>query len=254
MRMDALNEITLTHVCEAITVYSERGRRLDMHCRPRYGLSFCRSGEIVYTHKGRRIVSEPGVAILLPKGESYRLEGSKTGEFPLINFEADCDIHDFIVLPLWNEEGYLREFEALRELLLTGRDRLRVMAMLYGILSRLSADAAGKRDALAPILSYLEKNYGDPGLSNALLAEKGGISEVYMRQLFRERLHTSPKQYVTALRMQKANQLLTQSNATVGDVAAACGFTSIHHFSAAFSAATGQSPTVYRRENRKEIL
>ena len=253
--MSCLDEMRITEVCEAVLVYSERGRALDIKDRFSYGLSFCKSGEIIYTHKGRRIVSTSDVAVLLPMGESYHLDGSKTGDFPLVNFNTERqDIHEFFVFPVRNLEGYLRDFESLRELLLHGRDPLRVMSVFYAILARLSAESAVERDTLAPILQYLEHRYHDPQLSNARLAAQGGISEVYMRQLFRERLHTSPKQYVTELRMQKAKQLLTESGKTVGEIAAACGFTAIYHFSAAFRTATGQTPTAYRRQYRKILL
>lgn len=253
--MSSLNEMRITEVSEAVLVYSERGRMLDIKDRFSYGLSFCKGGEIVYTHKGRRIVSTADVAVLLPMGESYHLDGSKTGEFPLINFYTEeQDIHEFCVFPVHNLEGYLRDFETLRELLLHGREPLRAMSVFYAILARLSAESAVEKDTLAPILQYLERHYHDPQLSNARLAARGGISEVYMRRLFRERCHTSPKQYVTELRMQKAKQLLTESNATVGEIAMACGFTAIYHFSAAFRAAMGQTPTAYRREHRKTLL
>ena len=253
--MSSLNDIRVTEVCEAILVYSERGRALDIKDRFSYGLSFCKSGEIVYTHKGQRIVSTSDVAVLLPMGESYHLDGSKTGEFPLINFFAERqDIHDFLVFPVHNLEGYLHDFETLRELLLHGREPLRAMSVFYAMLAKLAMESATDKDTLAPILRHLESHYHDPLLSNAQLAAQGGISEVYMRQLFRERLHTSPKQYVTELRMQKAKQLLTESSKTVGEIAAGCGFTAIYHFSAAFRATTGQTPTAYRRAHRKTLL
>ena len=253
--MSCLDQMQVTSVREAVLVYSERGRVLDIENRFAYGLSFCKSGEIVYTHKGREIVSRPNVAVLLPMGESYHLYGSKAGEFPLINFYlTEPIVHDFAVFPIRNLDAYLRDFETMRELLLRGRDPLRVMSIFYAMLARLSVETVGDGDALTPILSYLEGNYHDPQLSNAVLAAQGGISEVYMRQLFHRRLHTSPKQYITELRMQKAKQMLTESTACVGEIATACGFTAIYHFSAAFRAATGQTPTDYRREHRKTVL
>ncbi len=255
MQMSFPKEITVSAITEAFTVYSPRGRVLEIKNRFAYGLSFCKSGEIVYTHKGRKTVSRPGVAVLLPMGEDYRLDGTGAGEFPLINFYLDRqDIREFIEIPLCQPETYLRDFEMLCEVLLCGRDRFRAFGIFYGILSRLATESEGEGDALVPILRYLETHYSDAQLSSSVLAEQGGISEVYMRKLFRERLHTSPKAYITELRMQRARQLLFEGRLGVGEIAAACGFTTVYHFSAAFRAATGQSPTKFRRENRKEAL
>ncbi|MBQ8357765.1 MAG: helix-turn-helix transcriptional regulator [Clostridia bacterium] len=254
--MSLLEDLAVISVKEAATIHSPKGRYLEMQNRKYYGLSFCRSGEIIYTHKGKRIHSDPSCAVLLPMGESYFLEGSRTGDFPLINFTCGEGqmIGEFLQFPVHNLEGYLRDYEMIRELLLLGHDRLKVMSLFYGILSRLARETTERNSTLATVLSYLEAHYSDPQLSNLTLAEQGGISEVYMRQLFREQLSVSPKQYISELRMQKAKQMLSEGTATVGEVAARCGFTSIYHFCRAFKAYAGQSPTDYRRDNRKILL
>ena len=251
-----LRQLTVLDIADAITVRSEKGRYLKIENRKWYGLSFCREGEILYTQNGKQTRSDRDCAVILPQGGCYELYGSKAGHFPLINFTcAACEIQEFIRIPLRNPAAYWREFEALRELMLLGKKhRLRAMCKFYEILHRLAQESDMEKDALAPIVAYLEQHYADPALSNAILAEQGRISEVYMRQLFRERLGTSPKQYVQELRMQKAKQLLSEGDAPVGEIAAACGFTAIYHFCRTFKEATGRAPTDYRRENRKTLL
>lgn len=252
-----LHQLTVTDIADVTTVHSEKGRYLKMENRAWYGLSFCREGEIIYTQNGKQTRSDPTCAVILPQGGCYELEGSKTGDFPLINFYCtpDCDIREFVRIPLHSPESYWRHFEALREAMLLGdKHRLRALGKLYDILHRLARESEMQNDALAPIVAYLEEHYADPTLSNAMLAAQGRISEVYMRQLFRERLGTSPKQYVQELRMQKAKQLLSEGDAPVGEIAAACGFAAIYHFCRTFKEAVGQSPTDYRRENRKTVL
>ena len=251
-----LKELTVRSVEEVMTVYSERGRYVEMKNRALYGLSFCRGGEIVYTHKGRRIVSKEDCAVFLPQGASYFLEGTRTGDFPLINFklEAGCDFDEFICIPLHRSEGYLRDYEAMREQMLVGGGRLRLMSLFYGILHRLSQESTEQKDALGKAVSYLEGHYADGDLSNTVLAEQAGISEVYLRRLFKEALGTTPKQYVMELRLQRAKQLLVESNLPIGRVAEDCGFSAIYHFSAAFRALTGMTPMAYRRQNRRILL
>lgn len=254
--MADLRTLTPTEVVEVVTVHSEKGRYLKIENRSHYGLSFCREGEIVYTQNGKCTRSDASCAVILPQGGCYELEGTRTGEFPLINFHCteEAALPGFLRIPLRSPETYLREFETLREQMLLGRSRYAVMSRFYAILHRLVQESEMQNDALAPIVSYLEEHYADPALSNTQLAERGNISEVYMRQLFRERLGTSPKQYVLELRIQKAKQLLCESGAPVGEIAAACGFTAIYHFCRVFKGAVGQTPTDYRRENRKTVL
>lgn len=247
-------QLTVREVTDVFTVYSERGRYRQMVDRKNYGLSFCKSGEIVYVHKGNRIVSNPDCAVLLPMGESYELYGTRTGEFPLINFECSERIQDFCVLPLNRLEPYLRDFEKMKELALLGRGRQKQMSLFYSILDRLAGEGTERGDVLAPVMRYLEEHYVDPQLSNGVLAESGEISEVYLRQLFKARLGISPWQYVLELRMQKAKRLLEEGGATVGEIAAVCGFSAIHHFCRTFKAFTGESPTQYRRSNQNTLL
>ncbi|MBQ9099429.1 MAG: helix-turn-helix transcriptional regulator [Clostridia bacterium] len=253
--MTLLEYLIITSVDEAVTVYSEKGKDLDIVNRQYFGLCFCKNGEIVYTKNGQKTVSHPGCAVILPLGGSYHLERTKTGEFPLINFSCQgLEPNRFYSFPVRNVENYLHDYEILREQLLLGHSRLRALELLYGIFDRLERETVERNDVFAPILSYVEAHYADSQLSNSLLAAKGGISEVYMRQLFRERLGTSPRQYILELRMQKAKQMLCEGHSTIGTVAAACGFAAIYHFSRAFKSFTGESPSDYRRAHRRVLL
>ena len=83
---DSLENLTVTAVRDVMCVRSEKNRRFEMTNRPFYALSLCKSGRITYSMEGEITVSEPGNAVLLPMGASYRLFGNETGEFPLVNF------------------------------------------------------------------------------------------------------------------------------------------------------------------------
>ncbi|MFN3282155.1 MAG: helix-turn-helix domain-containing protein, partial [Tabrizicola sp.] len=70
----------------------------------------------------------------------------------------------------------------------------------------------------------------DP-LSPADLAEEVGMSTRQLERLFRRYLNRSPKRYYMELRLQKARNLLMQTDMSVINVALACGFASPSHFS-----------------------
>ncbi len=254
--MNSLNTITVTSIGNIETIYSNKGRIYKMKYRSCFGLSFCKSGQISYYHNGKRIISDPQYAIILPKGASYTLIGDKTGEFPLINFKTTLNFQpkEFLRIKLKNPESYIKDFEKLKELSLFPDRHLKEMTSFYQILNRLFTENLEQNNSLTPILSYIEKHYGDPQLSNDLLASLLNISEVYMRRLFKEQFGTSPKQYILNLRIQKAKQILSQSNKTITQIALECGFTSIHHFCRAFKSECGQTPTNYRNSNRKIAL
>ncbi len=253
--MHRLANITVKSVDELLMVPSVRGEHITIADRQYCGLSFCKSGQITYDHNGKRTVSDRTRAIYLPKGETYRLYRDATGDFPVINFTCteDPDIRDHLALEIRNPDAYIRDFERMYELSLFPYNRLQVLSIFYGILHRLVSETVEHTGILAPVLAYIEKHYTDWDLSNDLLAAQAGVSEVYLRQLFRRQMGTSPKQYIMDLRLERAKQLLTESSRTVTDIASECGFTTLNHFCHGFRASTGQTPGEYRRDNRKKM-
>lgn len=248
--MQDYSRIIITRLIDAMTVPSPRGKIYETPCRTSFALTFCQEGRITYTHRGREYVSDRDHALILPKGAAYRLYRNEEGSFPLVNFQCEGLPEDvFHRIPLTNPESYLRDFALLKNSLLFPQGQARAMSILYDLFHRLSRETVSHSGPLVPALRYLEEALEDPALSNALLAEKCGISEVYFRQLFREQCGTTPRQYILALRMQKARQLLTESRLPVHIIGEQCGFANPYHFSRAFRSATGLTPTEYRKVN-----
>jgi transcriptional regulator GlxA family with amidase domain len=83
---------------------------------------------------------------------------------------------------------------------------------------------------LSQVIQMMETNIEDP-ISPAILARDVGMSTRQLERLFRRYLSRSPKRYYMELRLQKARNLLMQTDMTVINVALACGFASPSHFS-----------------------
>ena len=83
---------------------------------------------------------------------------------------------------------------------------------------------------LSRVIQMMEQNIEEP-ISPALLAKEVGMSTRQLERLFRRYLSRSPKRYYMELRLQKARNLLMQTDMTVINVALACGFASPSHFS-----------------------
>lgn len=83
---------------------------------------------------------------------------------------------------------------------------------------------------LSRVIQIMETNIEEP-ISPAVLAKDVGMSTRQLERLFRRYLSRSPKRYYMELRLQKARNLLMQTDMTVINVALACGFASPSHFS-----------------------
>jgi len=88
---------------------------------------------------------------------------------------------------------------------------------------------------LSQVIQMMEQNIEDP-ISPADLAERVGMSTRQLERLFRRYLNRSPKRYYMELRLQKARNLLMQTDMSVINVALACGFASPSHFSKCYRA------------------
>ncbi|MEY4780009.1 MAG: hypothetical protein RLZZ607_1322 [Pseudomonadota bacterium] len=94
---------------------------------------------------------------------------------------------------------------------------------------------------LSQVIQMMEGNIEDP-MSPADLAEEVGMSTRQLERLFRRYLNRSPKRYYMELRLQKARNLLMQTDMSVINVALACGFASPSHFSKCYRSHYNTTP------------
>ncbi len=96
---------------------------------------------------------------------------------------------------------------------------------------------------LSKVIQMMEQNIEEP-ISPSDLASDVGMSTRQLERLFRRYLDRSPKRYYMELRLQKARNLLMQTDMSVINVALACGFASPSHFSKCYR--TQYETTPYR--------
>lgn len=94
---------------------------------------------------------------------------------------------------------------------------------------------------LTTVIHMMEENIEEP-ISPSDLAKDVGMSTRQLERLFRRYLNRSPKRYYMGLRLQRARNLLLQTDMTVINVALACGFTSPSHFSKCYRNHFGRTP------------
>ena len=249
--MNGLNEIIVTDIARIFTVSSQKGKFAKTSNRRYYGLSFCLSGQITYTHNGKEYVSDPNHAIILPKGQSYTLYGDKSGDFPVIDFDClDFLCDTMVLIPVKNMEAVMRDFEQMKALSLFSKNRAKVFSFFYSIIDNLICENAPDPGVLTPAVEFIENNYTLNELSNSMLAELCKISEVYFRKLFQKVYKTTPRQFIIDIRINKAKQLLSDGVLSIGAVAEKCGFSNPYHFCRLFKQRTGVNPSEFMKQNK----
>jgi AraC-like DNA-binding protein len=97
-----------------------------------------------------------------------------------------------------------------------------------------------------PALQYAQERFAE-GLTRERLARLAHLSPSRFHDVFKRATGVAPMEYVMALRLQRARELLIATELSVGEVARQCGFNSPYYFSRAFSAHVGVPPRDFRR-------
>lgn len=93
---------------------------------------------------------------------------------------------------------------------------------------------------------YIGSNYGE-NLSIPMLAEMEGYNPKYYISWFKSIYGVTPNEYIINLRMEKAKQLLTDTDYSVTDIALLVGYQDTSSFSRIFKQIVGLSPINFRK-------
>ena len=94
--------------------------------------------------------------------------------------------------------------------------------------------------------NYVKKNFCDPNISLISVAQHVGMSAAHFSTVFSQQEGRTFISYLTALRMEKAKELLTTTNARLADIALEIGYNEPNYFSHVFRKTVGITPKEYR--------
>ena len=106
----------------------------------------------------------------------------------------------------------------------------------------------GMRNAhLAKAIHIMQDSIESP-ISPSEIADDLGISTRQLERLFGKYLNTSPKKYFMEMRLERAQKLLLQTEASITEIAVACGFENPGHFSRVYRSSFGVTPNAQRNK------
>lgn len=126
-------------------------------------------------------------------------------------------------------EQWLVDLAAARESLPGGRNRC-------------SVDSALER-----VLSYIQDNY-QKELSLTNLSKVIFLSPDYFSRIFKEQVGCTFSEYILRMRMEKAKELLSETDMLISDLARQVGYSDPNYFSRIFGRTVGVSPSRYRQK------
>lgn len=214
-------------------------------------LSFRFRSDAVFDYDGKSLTPGTGSVLYVPPEVDYWRTATyddmivihlEVPDYTTTELECLLPEHPEPIAALFTE--IYREWEKHH------RDRAYVVTglfyQLFGELFRLSGHGEDRTARFVrAVTEYLREHFSEPELSVAQVASQFGVSEVYLRRLFREELGKSPKAYLQGIRLQRAAAMLKSGYYSVKKVAHACGYEDEKYFSVLFRKHTGVSPSRY---------
>lgn len=109
-------------------------------------------------------------------------------------------------------------------------------------------DLTGKSEKLRRLTELMADNLEEP-LSAGVLAQSVELSVRQVERLFLKHLESTPGRYYMTLRLERARQLLRQTNIPILEVALSTGFTSHSYFAQSYRMQFGRAPSDERRKS-----
>lgn len=177
---------------------------------------------------GSKDALRPGAAQLTP---SHRQVAGR------LTCAGGTAVIDMMIHLVAREGGELLAAE-VAEQMLVGRPRSPTQRQLADS----GAMPDGGSELIRAAATLMKQNPDDP-LSAPEIARQLGVSTRHLRRQFRELLGTTTIRYYLRMRLVRAHNLLEQTELSVTEVALACGFGSLEHFSRAYRTMFGCAPS-----------
>lgn len=99
---------------------------------------------------------------------------------------------------------------------------------------------------------FIETSLTYESLSRTEVASHVFMNPDYLDRRFKSELGVSITHFITQLKIQEARHLLTDTDTSISEVAAAIGYPNLSNFSFMFKQATGESPREYRQRVQRK--
>ena len=127
---------------------------------------------------------------------------------------------------------------------------VKIMTVCAEYLTLSNAVTGAKASVGRLAMRYISENFTEritvKDICNAV-----GYSKSTVLSSFKKEFSITVNAYLNNMRLERAKKMLESDSLTVNEVALSCGFSDQSYFSKVFVAKYGQTPTEYRRDEKK---
>ncbi len=253
-------DLTITKIHVAQHFVFPNWRRSSAFPRYAAGLIYVTEGTVKYNFTGKIINSRAGDILFLPKGVVYSgVSLSDVNSVYVIDYDC-AEGNRFMQLFPLQLESVPTEMERYFERAVTAWNsgeatyalqcRIEIYKLICKLYEYYNHLAGSRHEYVVAAIKYIQNHYSDPNLYIKQIADSVHVSESHLRRLFIHDLGLSPMEYLQSCRIDHAKEMLLYGPDSLGNIAEACGYSSLFYFSKIFKRAVGLSPTEFRiKEN-----
>jgi AraC-like DNA-binding protein len=229
---------------------------MENHGRMHNGFLYTVEGTETYHFQSKSIDAAPNSILFIPKGEKYTIDlYGDTSSVIAFDFEIaeKCEGQPFCVK--------MNKNSAIKSYFIDANNNFKkrkpeALAECKGTFYKIIAELIKKeiyylndktRSKISEAVSYLHSHYLENDFKVSMLSDIAKISSRYFEVLFSKEFGMTPKEYVIALKLDQAKELLLNEKTSVSDVACQLGYSDVYHFSKFFKSKIGCSPSEYKR-------
>ncbi len=245
-----------------ILFVGEHARAFDVqrHAHDYWELVYCTDGRGSFElDNGTTINYRAGEAVAIPPGEIHANisdEGFSnihmTMDAPSFPYRAAFRVNDtegYLKLAFIQAKHYYLSDIKKRELLLSALGEL---ICSYMIVYRSNSEYS---EPVEQIRAVIIRNYARSDFELDEAIRELPLNYDYLRKLFKKEMGSTPLEYMTNLRMKKAETMLTAmwtKDYSVTEIAQLCGFDDALYFSRVFKKHFGCSPSIFAKRQSKQ--
>lgn len=244
--------------------------RFNIHNHKEIEIIYINSGHCILKVEDEFVPMKKGDCLCIPAGRTHSFGVDNSGQCSITQLEFQMEVPESLgeeLIFLRQDEKYykLTGCETVRYLMesmsrffrLTRNREEREAQLAFGFFQlfiELSAKIrnagmnkkrAGKNGKTEEVIQFINENYeGD--ITMEQIAARFGLSSRYIRKCFSEETGMSCQQYIAALRVERAKELLWFTSDTVTEIALSIGFNSSQYFSRVFQQHMEMTPLEYR--------
>ncbi len=274
-------------IVKTIERFHDPSWSMDPNIHDHYEMVYIRKGDAVFEIAGQPVMLGPNDIIIIKPRQlhkftvktdlgcdfivlSFKFENRISGEYsevPLedfLNFVSSKETGSFISLKISQKNEIILLLNRIikeRESSEPGSDFLNHLLVLelFVLLSRalkmewensIKSKSPKLRELINISINYIHNNF-EREISLGDIAKFVFLSSSYFARAFKEETGLSPISYLLKIRIERAKELLSDTELKISDIALSVGFSNQQRFNEMFKKYAGQTPLQYRKKSAR---